>query len=212
MPAVNHPKQPDPFGAIAFLVGQIYAQGAPVIPDLRGWIDREVNDHFNGFLGRFKGVHRFINRLMHEAEVKRTAILKREGPVQWHLEELQEVLASRVDAELRCVYLPRGWEPEQKRKAILSAFSYVDGGGLSDQQRRYFHLECITATSREMCAALMGGIEEGTVAVYASTTWRALERNGEDIDAIAWFVKRIGGRCPRKAPHDDFDESDYAGA
>lgn len=208
MPAVNHQKQPDPFGSIAFLVGQIYTQGAPVIPDLREWVDREVNDHFNGFLGRFKGVHRFINRLMSEAEARRAAALEGEGPLEWHLEDLEEVLGNRVDAELRRVPLPEGWEPEQKRKAILHALNYVDNGGLSDQQRKYFHLECIAAVSREKCASLMGGITEGTVAVYASTSWKEVEDNGEDIEAIAWFVHRIGGRCPREAPSDDFDESD----
>ncbi|MFC5220457.1 hypothetical protein [Streptomyces coerulescens] len=179
-----------------------------MIPDLRKWVDQEVNDSFNGLFGRFKGVHRFINRLLNEAEARRAAALEREGPLEWHLEDLEEVLGNRVDAELRRVPLPRGWEPETKLKAIMQALNYVDRGGLSDQQRKYFHLECIAALSRERCAALMGGIAEGTVAVYASTSWKEMEDNGEDIEALAWFVQRIGGRCPREAPSDDFDESD----
>ncbi|MGW7134358.1 hypothetical protein ACWGIA_39300 [Streptomyces bobili] len=187
-------EQPNSKSWTEALLGQLYVQGVPVIPDFRGWIDAEVNAHFNGPLGRWRSTHKFTGRLQDEADKKRSFILTGPGPFDCHLEDLNEVLAERMRTEIRWE-LPQHLDETQMQEALTDGFEYV-GKRLNLEHRTYFHLECITGTAREVIAQVMG-VTKANVNSYAHDTWHEMEDQGIDRVAMGWFVERLGGYVPR---------------
>ncbi|MER7038859.1 hypothetical protein, partial [Streptomyces microflavus] len=215
--AADQLKQLDPQSWADGLVAHLYVQGPPVIPDLRRWVDIRVNTHFNGGLGRFRGVQSFVRGLEQEAEKKRAAILEAPGPITLELEDLTTLLAARMVNEADCPPLPEPPDfpeertPDQIREALPGGFQYIERK-LRAEQRTYFHLECVSGVRRELTASLMG-VPTTTVATHAYEVWNGMEHHGVDRVSMAWFVNnRLGARAPKAYKKGDTKQTAGAAA
>ncbi|MER5886492.1 hypothetical protein ABT160_21935 [Streptomyces sp. NPDC001941] len=183
---------------------EIYSQHVPLVPGFLELVDEAAAVHLNGLTGRWSTAS-FLRDVEERLRLRLADLMAPPGPKRLHLQDLERIHAPWVREQSRGHPL-KGWSHRRLRAAVAQGIRHVEGlDGPEGQQRVCFHLECVTGTSRDVTARLMG-VSEGRVAELARDLWSGMAGAGISREAMVWLVERLGGRGP-----DGSDTAEEAG-